>query len=967
MTMHRTPFARPARKALFLGISAAVAAQAYPVVAQEAAPPADQSQRLGTVVVTGSRIRRVDLETSNPVVTIGREAIQRSGKLTVGDLVQELPAIAGNASNPQVNNEGGDGGSYVSLRGLSDKRTLVLINGRRLITGDVNSIPSNIVERIEVLKDGASSVYGSDAIGGVVNFILRKDYNGGEFTADYGQTDRDDGQRQGASLTFGHTTDKGSIMVGINYNKYDDVSSGNRDFSKIAQYFSSGAVSAVPGSSRTPTGRIYVPADLFPDSGCSADSNGNISLTLGNRSGGHAVGDYRCYKTADSYNYQAVNLLLTPQERTGLFVVGNYQLTDSVQVYLDAFHNKTVSNFAIAPLPFDARSDAVEISADNYYNPFGVNFGPGDGTTADQQFLSRFTSLGQRRGYYSTTVDQAALGFKGGFGDSSWQWDVAYIYGKYDQPNYSKGYVYYEGLRQALGPSFLDPANGQVTCGTPNAPIANCTPLNIFNIYDPQTIATLQKYSVTPHYKTRRSLKSVEANASGNLFELPAGTVSLAVGATYRKQSQTNDVEYLAVADSNGNCAISQEACSSPLSGGFNVKEVYGELFVPVLKDVPFAQALNITIGTRYSKFSNVGNTTNSKIAIEWRPIEDLMLRGTVSEVFRAPDLEELYQGYKGDAPVFHDPCIGANLSQPNRACENVPPGFAGTGLSQSTGVITGSVLAGLKLKPEYGRSYDFGVVYDPHWIEGLSLNADYWRINLNDTIVNVNAQTVANICFVDNASDFCRFINRYSDGNIRYITEPTANLGTLNASGIDFGFRYAIPETPIGKFLVTFDSTYYIRYDNTASSLLPTLHVAGHYDNQYGNFARWRALAGVNWQKGPFDASWRINYIGRMSVGSEDPGQNKSADNCYLNPECEVGPWTYTPTRLRYGAFTYHNVSVGYNLEALKTRLELGVDNLFDKVPPILYQNNVLNANTDVSTYNTVGRFYWARVSVKF
>src|SRR5690606_28159370 len=149
--------------------------------------------------------------------------------------------------------------------------------------------------------------------------------------------------------------------------------------------------------------------------------------------------------------------------------------------------------------------------------------------------------------------------------------------------------------------------------------IANCTPLNIFNINDPQTIATLQKYSDTPHYDTRRSLRSVEANASGNLIDLPAGTMSLAVGASSRKESQTNDVDFNAIADENGNCALSQDACSSPLSGGFNVRQLHGELCIPLLKDVPFAQALNIPIGTRYSKFSNAGNPTTSKSAVEWR------------------------------------------------------------------------------------------------------------------------------------------------------------------------------------------------------------------------------------------------------------------------------------------------------------------------------------------------------------
>ena len=959
-------FRRPVRNALFLGISTAIAAQVAPALAQDP-PKGDPGQKLETVLVTGSRIRRVDLETSNPVVTIGRQAIVSSGKLTVGDLIQELPSIAGNASNPQVNNEGGDGGSYVSLRGLGVNRTLILINGRRSISGDVNSIPANIIERIEVLKDGASSIYGSDAIGGVVNFILRKDFDGVEASADYGETSRGDGARRGATFTFGHSSEKGNITAGVNYNKFDLVSSGDRDFSKIAQYFSSGEVAAVPGSSRTPTGRIYVPADLFPQLGCNADSNGNISLTLSNPAGGGSPSDYRCYAGSDAFNYQAVNLLMTPQERTGLFVVGNYQLTEGVQVYLDAFHNKTVSNFAIAPLPFDARGDAVEISADSYYNPFGVNFGPGDGTIADQQFLTRFTSLGQRAGYYTTTVDQAATGLNGAFGDSSWHWDLSYVYGNYAQPNKTKGYVYYAGLREALGPSFLDPATNQVTCGTPDAPIANCTPLNIFNIKDPQTIATLQKYATTPKYETRRSLRNVEANFSGDLFDLPAGTMSLAAGASYRKESQTNEVDFIAIADENGNCAISQEACSSPLQGGFDVKEIYAELFAPLLKDAPFAHALNLTFGTRYSKYSNVGSTTNSKLAVEWRPIEDLMVRATVSEVFRAPNLEELYRGYQGDAPIFHDPCIGASLATPNIACENVPPGFGGTGLSQSTGVITGSVISGIRLKPEHGQSYDYGVVYDPHWIEGLSLTADWWRIQLNDTIVNVNAQTIANICFVDNTSDFCRFIHRYSDGNVRFITEPTANLGSLDARGLDFGFRYALPETPIGVFLLHFDSTYTIRYDNQVNPLLPTLHVAGHYDGQFGNFARWRALAGVNWKNGPFEASWRLNYIGRVSVGSNDPSQNSSADGCYLNPECDEGPWTSTPTRLRYGAYAYNNFSFAYNLEPLKTRFEVGVDNAFDKNPPIFYQNNVLNANTDVSTYNIIGRFYWGRVTVRF
>jgi outer membrane receptor protein involved in Fe transport len=367
---------------------------ALPSTAAQAQESKPEDAALETIVVTGSRIRRVDLETASPVVTIDKIAIEKSGKLTVGDLLQEMPAISGAATNPRVNNGGGSGASTVSLRGLGSNRTLVLVNGRRFVTNgfasDVNSIPANLIERIEVLKDGASAVYGSDAIGGVVNFILRENYQGAEFTLDYGVSDRDDGARKGASFTFGHSSDRGSLMAGVNYNQFDSVSSGDRDFSKLATYFSSGAVGQVAGSSRNPNGFISLPANLAAQLGC-ATATLKQPVT-----GKTSVSDYRCYTGADAFNYQAVNLVLTPQERTNLFVIGNYKLSDSVSAYLEAFHTKTVSNFAIAPLPFDARTDAVVISKDNYYNPFGTDFGS-DGTNTYRIFRSRFTTLGQRR------------------------------------------------------------------------------------------------------------------------------------------------------------------------------------------------------------------------------------------------------------------------------------------------------------------------------------------------------------------------------------------------------------------------------------------------------------------------------------------------------------------------------------------------------------------------------------------
>ncbi|MDV0437818.1 TonB-dependent receptor plug domain-containing protein [Xanthomonas sacchari] len=924
----------------------------------------DASKTLDTIQVTGSRVARVETETASPVVVIDRAAIEQTGKLTLGDLVQELPAMSGAPSTPAVNNGGGDGKSSVDLRGLGDERTLLLVNGRRVVNNDVNSIPASAVERIEVLTSGASAVYGSDAVAGVVNFILRKDFEGLAVSVDYGQaTHLSDGARSGGSLTFGQVGDRGNIMVGLNYNKFDGISSADRKYSKDATYLYSGAVTVL-GSSRNPRGRITVPTALRPQyGGCS-------TVTLKPGATGASQGDYRCYSGAtDSFNYQATNLIMTPQERTNAFFLANYQITDSINAFAQVYHNKTSSNFAIAPLPFDARGDKVVISANNFYNPFGTNFGADEAGNQYNQLLTRFTSLGQRRSYYSTVTDQVVAGLEGFVGDSTWKWDAAMNYGHYTRENTSYGYVYYAGLRDALGPSFRD-TDGVIKCGSAGAVIAGCTPLNIFNINDPQTIATLGKYEARPTYSNTYQMRSFEANANGELFTLPAGASQLAVGVSWREEYQKNAVDYIAIANANGNCFISQEACGTPLSGKYNVKELYAELYVPLLSEVPFAHLLALTLGSRYSDYNTFGNTTNSKVQLEWRPIQNLLLRGTVAEVFRAPTIENLYSGASGDAPNFADPCIGYGRTGTPRdheaACgagagATAIPGATGitpSGMSQTTGVWSGSVAAGFDLKPEQGKSFDWGVVYDPEWLPGFSASLDYWRLYLNDTINRADAQTVADICYSDNNSPFCGFINRYTDGQVNFIREPIVNLGRLDTKGWDLALRYRLPDTAWGSYTFGLDGTYIARYDNKTNPDDPAgvvTHVAGTYNKSYGLYSRVRGRLFVNWQKGDLGASWRIRYVGPFDVGSADPAQNRSADAGYPNV---VVP---------YGSYFLHSVSVNYALPWFNSKVEVGLDNVFDKQPPMLYQNNVLNANTDVNSFDTVGRYLWARYSMSF
>ncbi|KZC33534.1 UNVERIFIED_ORG: hypothetical protein RHOFW104R5_35970 [Rhodanobacter sp. FW104-R5] len=277
--------------------------------------------------------------------------------------------------------------------------------------------------------------------------------------------------------------------------------------------------------------------------------------------------------------------------------------------------------------------------------------------------------------------------------------------------------------------------------------------------------------------------------------------------------------------------------------------------------------------------------------------------------------------------------------------------------------MVSGSVAAGYNLKPEYGKSFDFGAVYDPHFIPGLSLSADYWRVHLNDTITPLGVQNTMSICYANGSSPFCSFIHRDDTGQILFINSPTVNLGTLNTSGIDFTGKYKIPHfdvagTNIGDFALSLNTTYLIKYDNdTAPGQAGDVinHLAGMYNNGYGNYTRWRGVGMLNWSTGPWSATWKMRYFGALNVGSRNTTETFSADQSLPNVVLRV------PTMI------YNDFAVAYNIARWNTTLNAGVDNVFDKQPPLMYQNNVLNANTDVNTYDTIGRYFFAGVTVKF
>jgi outer membrane receptor protein involved in Fe transport len=989
MKLGVTKLSSAVRLALSLGAVIAVGASGT-VFAQDTGsqdtnkPSQEKAQTLQTVVVTGSHIRRVDLETSNPVVTIDAAQIKATGKLTLGDIVQQLPAVTGGVVNPQVNNAGGTGASTIGLRGLGSQRTLLLIDGKRIVNQDPNSIPADMIERVEVLTDGASSVYGSDAIGGVVNFILKKDYQGAQFSTTYGKSGHNDGVSKGYSFSFGQTTDNGSIMAGVDYNKTEQVLAANRKFSENAVSITGSAntpmYSFVGGSSFPAYGRIQLPPGLAATYGCD-----NVALNPG-ASGQNTATDYHCFGNNDKYNYATVNLIQTPQERTSMFVKGTYNLGEHVSVYMDAYHNKTSSGFQLAPALLGSLYGAV-ISADSYYNPFGVEFSTdpaANGGNGGYDYRARLVSAGNRSANFGSTTDQIQTGFKGDFSilDQQWNWDAGFNYGHFSQQTITRGLPNQTTLNAGLGPSFLDPATGKVTCGTPTAPISTgCTPFNPFNLFDANSVAALQAAAVPAISTALTTQKTYSVDANGGLFNLPAGTVQLAVGASYREEYTHSTIDPLLLIDpATGNCTLGSQ-CSSPLQGGYNVKEGYAEVFVPILSGMPGAQALNVTIGDRYSKYSTFGSTNNKKFAIEYRPITDLLLRGTVSEVFRAPTINNVFGSPISDAPkLSSDPCDGITTAG-NPACVGVPTdgSFKDQNVAlgqQIKGIIAGSGYTGFPLGPERGKSFDWGVVYSPSYIPGLSVSADIWRVYLTDTISSIGAQTVLDLCYAG-ATEYCPLISRNgaasnAPGEITQIVEPTGNLGRTDVSGVDMSLRYKLPQFAIGSFNLGIDATYLSRYDQQTApgtDANAIYHDAGHFAN-FGSaqaascpsgggvclFPRWRGQGFVNWNMGNWDASWRMRYVGGFRMGSPAASQDThpagpGLDGVYFD----------------YGSTIYNDVQIGYNFEPINTRVDFGVNNLFDKQPPFLFANNTLNANTSPSDFDLQGRYYWARVTVKF
>ncbi len=935
--------------------------QMQSAMAQEQDQQASGSDSMEEVIVTGSRVRRVDAESASPIVTIDQAAIEKSGVTTAGDLLQRLPVVSGAATNPAVNNGGGFGEANVELRGLDAKRTLVLLNGRRLgLVGasdatDINLIPVNLIERVDVLKEGAGAIYGSDAIAGVVNFITRKDVEGAELTASYGETAENDGKTQNVNLLWGTSGDNFRFSINGNYNKTEGVSAGDRAFSEFAMYFYSGSIFP-GGSSRVPNGRFYVPEE----SGLPPNVADCASVTrVAGSPGSNLATDYRCYAPTDAYNYQPFNLIMTPQERGSIFANYEYDINEAVQLYAEVLYSRTSSGFQIAPLPFDAVADDVVISGDSYYNPFGYSFGGADG--ANPNLTMRLEALGNRFSKTSSDSKVAKLGVRGPLFGSEWNYDAMVGYSRLDQTASVSGYLYQPGLAGAFGPSFLND-DGVVQCGTAENPVAlgQCTPVNIFNLTDPAQITALG--TISSGYDTDRVYTSKQASfaVDGKMFSMPAGDALISVQADYTELHGDFNVDFMVTATPPLylNCLLAQETCTGPNSGGYDVSEISAEVFLPLVKDVTGVQALNLTIGSRYSDYSLFGDTTNSTFKLEYRPVEDIMLSGTFAEVFRAPTILDLYASPTNNSSTFADPCVGLTTARltanPNlaAACVGVIPD---TDFSQPNGQVTGLLTSNEELDPETGDVTTFGITWQPSFLNNnFSIRVDYWKYKIDGVITQLDTNYSMDQCVATGDPQYCGLITRFgattaNPGQISVFLQPTRNLGTLETDGIDVGARYSLRDTAAGSFNFTIDWTHINSYTNSPPNA-PVQEVVGTYDRQFGNYADNRATATIGWSMDKFDAQLGARFIDDIVLLLPSGGAIAPEDN----------------PPLPIDSFIYLDLYFGYTIND-SIKVSLSATNLSDEQPPMLYQNNVTNANTDVNTYDTLGRRYAISATYKF
>ncbi|MEO6169869.1 MAG: TonB-dependent receptor [Lysobacter sp.] len=896
----------------------------------QAAPAETKATTLDRVEVTGSRIRSVDAETSQPVLVLDRAAIEKQGVTSVAEVLNRISA-AGPSINRTFNN-GGDGSSTISLRNLGASRTLVLVDGRRWVSGldgtvDLNTIPSAVVERIEVLKDGASSIYGSDAIAGVINIITRDNFEGAEFRTHIGQYSQGDGDRKTIEATMGANGERSNIVMSLSRVEEGSVMAGDREQSAVP-VFGRGSKNFSGYSSN---GKIW-------NAGPTGDYDGTFKIIPPNAIGVGPNGQQRYgldqtvpWSRAYAYNYAKDNYLLTPQTRTAMYLKGRYDITDQIAFRGDALYNERRSSQQLAGYPLNGGDEVfgndAGMTGDSYFNPYNPLYG-GDGREVN--WSHRLTE--QPRVYeQNVKTFHVYAGFEGNltFADRYFNWDMGYAFNKSDQQDTQIGDANMLNVKAGVGPSFLD-TDGVVKCGTPGNVIAGCVPFNPLSPAGAVTQKMLDYILFTAQDTFQNKSESFTANLAGDIFELPAGMMGFALGIESRKESGFDRPDaFVAAGYTSGNGR-------KATAGSYDLNEIFGEILIPILADVPGAQLLEVSLASRYSDYSNFGDTTNSKFGFKWKPFEDLLVRGSWAEGFRAPPIQTLFRGLADSYESFGDICSAdyggrTPTIAANCLASGVPAGFiqrtnSGDAYFGQT-IFPFSFGGNPNAGPETSTSKTLGLVYSPSYVEGFEIKLDWWNIEIEDALSTPTVSYILDQCYAQGDQAYCSlFSRRANDFQIDYMLLGPQNLSLISAEGYDLDVQYRTGDTAYGKFAAGLSASYMAKWESQFTKDSEVESVVGQYLDRDPQW-RLRGNATLDWSKDNLGVTWISRYYSSLVEDCPFPGEGLCSDDTRRDADGLAA-------RNKLGATTYHDIQARYELPWNGT-VKLGVNNLFSKRAP--------------------------------
>jgi outer membrane receptor protein involved in Fe transport len=983
---------------------------------QTPAAQAQPSEGLGEIVVTGSRIAVPNLESISPVTSVNAADIALTGKTNIADVLNQLPQIFA-AQGGGISN-GSSGTAELNLRNLGSARTLVLVDGRRLgpgdaVTGtnasDVNQIPAQLVERVEVLTGGASSTYGADAAAGVVNFIMRHNFEGVEVQLNYGFYNHHQKGGEPAQAVIDHNFPLPDSSINTGFAKDASVilgfntpdGKGNAEF-----YATFKKQNPIIQSQYDYSACTLASADSWVDAGCGGSSTSYPGRFTSfdnqfNRTGSNTVGPGGTlvpFTDADRFNYGALNYFLRPDERWTAGSYDHYEFNEHFDMYgqLMVMRDESVSQIAPSGAFYGGNpNDPLGIGGMlvNCNNPLlsaqqvalwcgngalttPVNVPGPNGTTvsvpaADIFIGRRNVEGGDRQQDLIHTSFRLVIGGRGEIGQG-WKYDAYFSNALTDTSNTYRNDVSWIKMQNAL---LVVGSKANPVCSNG---VAACVPWNIFAPGQVSPGAT--NYIGIPLLQNGQSLERVvHADVTGDLgqygVQLPSakGGLKLNVGAEWREQIMNfqPDEAYIE------NQGAGQGAFILPTAGGFNVWEGFIEAHLPIIEDAAYTKSLSFDAGYRYSSYNIGFNTNTYKFGLEWAPISDFAIRGSYNRAVRVPNIAELYtpQAIVLDGTI--DPCAGStpSFSPAQCAAQGVSKALYGNVLEAPAAQYNGLTGGNQKLTPERADTYSFGFSFTPTFLPDFRLVVDYWNIQIKNAINTAGADTIKLACGYTLDPATCGLIHRSPQlgtlwTNNTYVIDTTQNIGEVKTSGVDVDMAYRLDMHAAGRLDFALIGTYTKDY-----TFSPINGVSYDCAGLYGPVCNAVTTVGSG-GTGPLN-KWRHQFrttyetpVQGLSVSATWRFYSAVSLDAYSNQKFLNNPGLQFPTDHEFSTRSYLDIAGSWRFME-KYTIRAGINNILDKDPPLTSTNNCptgqCNGNTWPQTYDSFGRYLFIQATADF